>query len=160
MTRSKVRDDRHMAHLHHKVGCDGSQQLRAEGCLYGAILQAYSDQMGAVAVNHTRGLGRQALRGAVNALVQCQCFAGPGPTALLALQIEPSEVVGIEKTQAGIGRRDEKTIVQAHADVACGGMHIAAIKQALPDATHGFTRLGQLGMKMKFRHEGKAQAST
>ena len=46
----------------------------------------------------------------------------------------PSELRPIEKTQARVGRRDQESVVQAHADVARRGMHVTAVEQALADA--------------------------
>ena len=58
------------------------------------------------------------------------------------MHIDKSQFIGLEKPQAGVGGGDEKTIVQAHADVASTRMHIAAIKQALAYAAYIFANRG------------------
>src|SRR5450830_554896 len=53
----------------------------------------------------------------------------------------PSRAGRVERAQAGIGGGDEVAVVQPHADVAGGGVHVAALEQAATDPADGLAGL-------------------
>ena len=129
-----------MADFHHKVGGDGRQQFRADG------VQAERHTVRAVSVDHAARVGILFASRCVNLAVHGDGFAALITTDLLALQVEFGQAGRIQKPQARIGGRDEKAIVQAHADVARRGVHEAAFKQAAAYAADLFAdlRFGQV----------------
>jgi len=74
--------------------------------------------------------------------VQRQGLAGPVAAGLLAAGIQAGELGRVKKTQARIGRRDQKAVIKSHADVAGRGVYVAALEQAAADATDVVPGLG------------------
>jgi hypothetical protein len=70
--------------------------------------------------------------------MQCNGFAGFVPTDLSAVGIEQRQTVRVQVSQTRVGGCDQKTIADAHADIARGGMHIATLKQAETHAANFF----------------------
>src|SRR5664280_1059101 len=86
--------------------------------------------MGAVRMDDAARLGV----GGIDAAVQGQGLGGTLTAGLLPADIHFGQPRRVEPAQAGVGGRDQEAAVGAHADVAGGGMHIAARKQRFADA--------------------------
>jgi hypothetical protein len=134
--RAVVGHQRHMADLHHKIRRDRRQQLGTGG------VQAEGHAVCAVGVDHAAGVGIELARGGINLAVQGDGFAAFVAADLLALTIKFGQSCRVQKTQTRVGGRDEEAVIEAHADVARRGVHVAALKQASAHAADLFTGLG------------------
>jgi hypothetical protein len=56
-------------------------------------------------------------------------------------KIDACQTLGLEQTQTGIGRSDQKSIFQAHTDVAGSRVNIATVEEALADTANFFARV-------------------
>ena len=65
----------------------------------------------------------------INPAVQDERLACAVPAELNALPVDLGEPFGLEKTQAGVARRNQKTVRKPRADVAGGRMRVAALKE-------------------------------
>ena len=69
----------------------------------------------------------------MDAAVQRQRLAGASAAVLRAVFGHPGELLGVQETEAGVGRCDEVAAtlgrIQAHADVAGGRVHTAPLKE-------------------------------
>ena len=125
-----------MAYLHDKVRRDGRQQ-------FGALsVQAEGHAVRAVRVDHAAGVGIVLARCGVNLAVQGDGLAALVAADLLALQVQLGQARRVQKTQTRIGGRDQKAVMEPHADVACRGVHIAALEQAAAHTADLFAGLG------------------
>ena len=130
-----VSDQRHVADLHHKIRRDRRQQL---GFSLVRMLQSERHAMRAVGVNNAaRGRVQRCCCG-INTAVQGDGFAGLVTADLLTARIQFGKASRIEKTQTRVRWCDEKSVLKPHADVAGGGVHVAALKQAFANPTDVF----------------------
>ena len=83
--------------------------------------------------------------GGIDLAMQCHGFAGAVATDLLTCIVKSCKTRRVKKAQASIGRRYQIAAallcIQFHADIASGGMHVAAVKQAFANAAYFFSRL-------------------
>ena len=149
VARPVVADHRYVPHFHHKIGSERGQQFIV------SVTQTDCHAMRAVGMDDASGVRLQQSAGRVDFGMQCDGFAGFVAADLLCVGIKFGKPLGLQISQASVGRRDQEpaalVVVQAHADVAGCGMHIAAIEQTFANATNLFAGLC-------FGHDDRAKA--
>jgi hypothetical protein len=103
---SVVGDERHVADLHDEVGRGRGQQFGPGVVRAGA--QGQRDAVRAVGMDDAAGGGVERGGCRIDLAVQREGLAGAVAAGLLPVGIDAGQARGVEKAQAGVGRRDQE----------------------------------------------------